>query len=224
MAVKMIWDDAGITAIGTVVQMKPFLEEGDDQAAFSEWAIDGTVVAQTNSGMLYYSYATGAITATVTLYKDSAGVNDVATCSHNYGGGAVACTFTALHSSGITGRVLVANNKADDSTISDNKLTGVLVNGVIALPTASPTMGVGVINEASVTAGSEVGVCVSGNASVLMKSSTYAQKGNFAIADATTAGRATSSATVVATETFGQFVESCQPNADEVCLINVNFR
>lgn len=225
-AQKMVNDTGSTSVVGTLVASKPFAEAGDAQNAFSQWVIDGAVIAKTNGGALYYSYATAtAQPATMTIYRDTAGTLAVATCSHAWGGGAVACNLTALNSSGITGRLLVADSKDSDTDTSNNILTGVLVNGVALASTSAtnPTDTIGVVLDA-VANGAAVSVCTAGTTDALVRTSTYAQKGYFAIVDDTTAGRVNVSATATAGISIGSFIESCQPNSDETCKININIR
>jgi hypothetical protein len=218
----MVNDSGSTSVVGTVVMSKLFTEGGDATNKLSQWVLDGVAFSKTTNGALYYAVANGASTATVKIYKTSSGTEE-ATCTvadKTIGG---ACAFTAVGGSGITGRVLVAANPDDDPLDAANILDGVIVNGIDVTTSATPTVAIGVVLDA-VADGAAVSVCTSGVTDTLVDASEYAQKGYFAIITDATAGRIFPSAVPVIGETIGSFVESCQPNSDETCKININIR
>lgn len=114
-----LYEWGGGVAVALSVSSLNITEAGDASNQMSAWSIAGMTTANTNAGVLYWKLTDSAGDRTVKLYKDSAGLNEVATGTRT-GDGVV--TLTESNSSGITGSVTVAYS-GDDTTVSDNTLT-----------------------------------------------------------------------------------------------------
>jgi hypothetical protein len=88
--------------------------------------INGVTSSNTDTFVLYYKLTNAGSVRTVTIYKDSAGTEEVATGSVTNDG---TITLSASNDSGITGWVTVAYS-GDDTTVSANTLTF----GILEMP------------------------------------------------------------------------------------------
>lgn len=105
-------------ALAAVVDVE-VTEAGDASDQLSAWIINGITSSNSNIFVLYYKLTNAGSVRTVTIYKDSAGSNEIATGSVTNDG---SITLAASNDSGITGSVTVAYS-GDDTTISANTLT-----------------------------------------------------------------------------------------------------
>jgi hypothetical protein len=101
-------------------------EAGDASDQLSSWVINGVTSSNTDTFVLYYKLTNAGSVRTVTIYKDSAGTEEVATGSVTNDG---TITLSASNDSGITGWVTVAYS-GDDTTVSANTLTF----GILEMP------------------------------------------------------------------------------------------
>lgn len=122
----------GIGVIASTTQI--ITEAGDAANQLSVWSFIGMTTANSNVFVLYYTLADVAGTRTVNVYKDSAGLNLVATGSL-VGNGII--TLAASGGSGLTGSVTVAYT-TDDTTTSANTLT---TTGTIVLTATVDSQG-----------------------------------------------------------------------------------
>lgn len=111
----------GAVAVASVISSLVITEAGDAGNMMSSWSFSNLNATNSNAGILYWELSTaGGTTHTVNIYKDSAGLNLVASGTIVGDG---TCTLTAQNGSGLSGSVVVVYGGHDDNTISANTLT-----------------------------------------------------------------------------------------------------
>jgi hypothetical protein len=115
------YDGAGMDFLitWTCTTVLALTEAGDTGGYFATWALTGGSYANSNGGIWYWNLTVAGSNYTVTLYKDVAKTQSVATGTRT---GVGTLTLSATNASGLTGSVVISGTPVTD-TDAGNTLT-----------------------------------------------------------------------------------------------------